>query len=536
MKKKYIIVLVAFIVLVSYALYKVHNFGVKGYFYNVYVMTQEKKIKKEIERKIYSKEFNEIISKIELNGLSTVNYLTDRDSLRIALNDSNSIENMKKINKPDITANEAEAILVVSRELTELQKVSGELKGYLKKRFKDFDYEYIANIGDKTISFIREKEKIYSLLPDDITNVIKVSSLGKAEQVQKILNGVEIPKEIAYSTKDFFEDKLDISNMESLYVISKSLLELQGLIPELKQIHQKLYPNLDYEAIAKDGKLYIDDKKADVLIEKEYSEGKYTYENPYVKVNPYNRVSNSVLIKYPGVEKENVTVTVNGRANGKNLQYKVIKDKDIKVFGLYIGGEANIVTINNGIKEIKIPVTIGELPDNMPSVVIMKSKGDNSAKNMIYTTYVSNLNSYGLVFDKDGNIRYIFDPNLNNDNSGRYLKFHKDAFIYYTRDNVILFSKIGKVISRLSMEEFNKKNDALPFLDTGYPEFTSKNILERNSIVNTKGFTNINYPLGQIVETNSDTGEIIFSANVYFDYNDKTKNSINSSEEVEFPN
>lgn len=60
---------------------------------------------------------------------------------------------MKKINKPDITANEAEAILVVSRELTELQKVSGELKGYLKKRFKDFDYEYIANIGDKTISF-----------------------------------------------------------------------------------------------------------------------------------------------------------------------------------------------------------------------------------------------------------------------------------------------------------------------------------------------------------------------------------------------
>lgn len=70
--------------LVSYALYKVHNFGVKGYFYNVYVMTQEKKIKKEIERKIYSKEFNDIISKIELNGLSTVNYLTDRDSLRIA--------------------------------------------------------------------------------------------------------------------------------------------------------------------------------------------------------------------------------------------------------------------------------------------------------------------------------------------------------------------------------------------------------------------------------------------------------------------
>lgn len=91
----------------------------------------------------------------------------------------------------------------------------------------------------------------------------------------------------------------------------------------------------------------------------------------------------------------------------------------------------------------------------MPSVVIMKSKGDNSAKNMIYTTYVSNLNSYGLVFDKEGNIRYIFDPNLNNDNSGRYLKFHKDAFIYYTRDNVVLFSKIGKVISRLSMEEFN---------------------------------------------------------------------------------
>ena len=80
MKKKYIIVLVTFIVLVSYALYKVHNFGVKGYFYNVYVMTQEKKIKKEIERKIYSKEFNDIITKIELSGLSTVNYLTDRDS------------------------------------------------------------------------------------------------------------------------------------------------------------------------------------------------------------------------------------------------------------------------------------------------------------------------------------------------------------------------------------------------------------------------------------------------------------------------
>ena len=100
----------------------------------------------------------------------------------------------------------------------------------------------------------------------------------------------------------------------------------------------------------------------------------------------------------------------------------------------------------------------------------------------------------------------------------------------------MIFSKFGKIMNRLSMDEFNKKNDALPFLDGGYPEFTAKKTLEKNAVVNTKNFSNTTYPLGKIVELNSDNGNVIFSADVYFDYNDRTKNSINSSEEVEFPN
>lgn len=547
MKKKFYIILVALAVLLGYGIFKIQKFGFKGYFHQLSVMSQEKKVKKEIERKIYSKEFNDIVSKVDLKGLNTVNYLTDRDSVRISLNDNNAVEELKKISSPDIAVKDAELILVTSRELTELQKVSEELKGYLKKRYKDFDYEYFGSTGDKMISFIREREKMDILLPKEFRGAINNLTITKAEQVKDILKGKPLPDTLAFSEEDFFKNRLTYINMRDIYEISCTIEKLVDLVPELRPIVEKKYLNIDIKSIARDGQFYLSDKKVNEIIEEEYLSGEYTFENPYLKINPYNRVKNSVLIKYPGVEKDNITVTVSGRNSNKDISYKVIKAKEIEVLGLYIGGEANIITINNGKKEVKIPVTIGELANDMPSIITTKlkenssSKESSSPKDMLYTTYLYNNKTYGIIFDRDGYIRYLFNPN-NPDNvddidaEPRYLKYEKNGFTYYTKNSVIVFSKFGKIMNRLSMEEFNKKNDALPFLDAGYPEFTAKKTLEKNAIVNTKNFTNVTYPLGKIVELNPDNGSVIFSAEIYFDYNDRTKNSINSSEEVEFPN
>lgn len=538
MKKKFYIILVALVALLGYGIFEIQKLGFKGYFHQLSIMSQEKKVRKEIERKIYSKEFNDIVSKVELKGLNTINYLTDRDSVRISLNDRNAIEELKKISLPDITVKDAELILVTSRELTELQKVSQELKGYLKKRYKDFDYEYFGSTGDKMISFIREREKMDMLLPQEFKEVINNLTITKAEKAKEVLNGRKIPNAIVFTTDDFFHNKLTYDNMKDIYEISCTLVKLADLAPELKSILEKYYPNIDIEEIASDGQFYLNDKRANEIIEQEYTAGEYTFESPYLKINPYNRVQNSVLIKYPGVEKDNLTITVSGRNNGKDVSYKVIKAKEIEILGLYIGGEANIVTINNGKKEVKIPITIGELSSDMPNIVTTRVKDTSSSKDMLYTTYLYNNKTYGIVFDREGYIRYLFNPNNSDDvdTSTRYLKYEKNGFAYYNKKGVIIFSKFGKLVNRLTIEEFNKKNEALPFLDGGYPEITAKKTLEKNAVVNTKNFSNTMYPSGKIVEANLDNGNVIFTADVYFDYNDKTKNSINSSEEVEFPN
>lgn len=508
----------------------------KNAIYKFYSKNQQIKIKKEISRKIYSKEFNEIISDFSVAKLETVNYLVSRDSLKNSLNSESKVTDLRRIELPSIEIREAEQILIISRELSELENVSKEMKTYLEKKYKGFDYSYFAKKGDKIVSFIRDREGMYSQLPDSINNILRKLSPQKAEIIKEIIHERKIPNSIQYSTADFTEFKLDYTTMDDLYNLSKNLRDIGVAVPEFVEEINKLYPNLDYTRIALNGKYYLNDKKAMMQIEKEYSEKEYSFEQPYIKVNPYNRVENSALIKCPDLENEVINVTIKGKNGQEDLKYKISHKNEIEIYGLYMNSDDNTVILNNGEKEVILKIKTEKIPNELPIISVNQIDKLAMSPGLTYVTYLSGINCYGIMFDEEGNIRYLFNPNPEENSAKWFMQRNEKGFLYFDQERVFQFSYLGKIMN--SWSKFNYENIAkVPeYARKGYPDRSSQLLLENKQTLNTINFINSKYAMGQISEINLETNKVVFNVEIYFDKNDERENKIALAERIKFPN
>ncbi len=506
------------------------------FFQEFSLKNEEKKIRKEIARKIYSEKFNKIMKELSLKEIRTVNYLTNRETLKKILNSKDGENNLLKINNSDVDIATAEEILIISRELKELAEVSVEIKTYLTEEYNNFDYNFFAKEGDKIIKFIRDKENLYDLLPETMQKISKELPPNKAENIKEILKGKKIPEKIEITTKDFTNLILSSVEMKEIYDLCIKLKKLGDLVNSFQIEINKLYPQLDYTEISKNGIFYINDKQTLEMLNKEYIKKEYTFENPYIKINPYNRVINMAYVKYPNSENEKINIKIKNRDGLEDLEYIQENKEYIEIYGLFMNDTENIVVLDNGEKQVELKIKSPLLPNKAPSIVIKNINEKEITQGMTYFTYLYGKEASGIIFDKEGNIRYIFNPNLEkNDKIWNIIRKDK-SFLYYNDERVIEFSLDGKIINNWDKKKYESEINILEDKNENVLDMGSQLLTDNKKTLNTVGFINKKFPMGKIVEIDLENNKEIFEANIFLKNNNRKENKIMNGERINFPN
>lgn len=495
----------------------------------IYEESKIKKIKKEIARKVYSKDFNNLIKGFSLPKLEAINYLVGRESLRDSLNSKNRTAELLNINSPDIDSNDAENILKVSRELVDLSKISPELKEYLKGEYKGFDFVSFSERGDKILSFIRNKELIGTQLPKNMTVFIEQLPPAKAESIMEILDGEVIPQKIDITTNDFTKLSISYEKMKEVYELCGKLYRIGKIEPKFLDEANKLYLNLDYTRIARYGEFYLQDKKSLDSLEKKTREKDYSFEFPMIVRNPFGRVSDMAYLYYPGSDEESVKVTIKGRGGEPDISYHQNSEKFIKIYGLYLNGKSTQIVLDNGKKVTEIEIASEKVPDEMPVVEIKKSS-EERGNGLYYMTYTYGNKIFGVAIDNFGKIRYLFDPlenqNIDDGKLNWGLLFNRDRFTLFNDEIVFSFGLNGEIKNSWSRAKYENEIGKLVLKKVGTYNATTELIEDNRKSLTTVEFREGDYPLGQLIETDLIDKKKVFEADIYFDKNSIKANRI----------
>lgn len=145
-----------------------------------------------------------------------------------------------------------------------------------------------------------------------------------------------------------------------------------------------------------------------------YEDIDYSFDEPFVRLNPYGRNELAALIKFPTQKKAEISLKIAGRDEAKAVEthFKGFQTEHvIPVLGLYPDYK-NHITITahyeDGQKEEKT-VIIPTAKINKRTLIVPESKKDNQTNYYFLHD--------GVVFDEEGWIRFSFD----NDNEAVYL-------------------------------------------------------------------------------------------------------------------
>lgn len=504
----------------------------------IYESSKIKKIRKEIARKVYSKEFNGIIEKFQLPKLEAINYLVGRDSLRESLNSKEKIGELQNINNPNIGMEEAENILKVSRELADLSNISPEMKSYLLREYRGFDFFSFAKKGDRILSYIRDKKLIESQLPPNMALLIGQLPPAQAESIMGILEGDTIPEKIEETTGDFIDLKLSSEEMERIYKLCIKLYQIGRVEPKFLVEANKLYLNLDYTRIARYGEFYIQEKKARDVLEQKIHEKEYSFENPLIITNPFGKVPDMAYIFYKGSENENVKITVAGRDGAESLSYLQSEKKFMDIYGLYMNGRANSILMEENGKKSELQITSPLLPDAMP-VAVIKSRAEEADGNYYYFTYESEKNIYGIGIDSYGKIRYLFNPMgnviLKEEIPKWGLQYRGEKFILFNEEVVFIFKMTGELERSWSRFKYENEVGKLSLKKSGSYNSTTELIENNQKSITTMEFRNENYPMGQIIVTDLQDKKKVFEADIHLNRNSMKLNRISDGNILIFP-
>lgn len=195
-------------------------------------------------------------------------------------------------------------------------------------------------------------------------------------------------------------------------------------------------------------------------INQEYEELEYTFEKPYVKLNPYLRTSLTALIKFPTPEPSQIQITIKGKGKAPDITHTFKEyqtEHNIPVFGLF-PNHKNKVIIKSFTKD----------GQENTSTVSIQTRNVNIKKQWFPIKKTDNTYNYyagydGMIFDEDGNIRYkIMSSNW-------YHVYHYQNDIYIEHSNHITrYSLLTEFKQRYSYpENFYSYMHGMGFKDNG---------------------------------------------------------------------
>ena len=530
------------------------NFSSNRILNTIYKKNNHKKIKNEIYRKIGDRDFREIIDKLSFEKLEVTNDILKENVLTLAINSGDKKEYLKNLSEENPTYEEAQTIYKTIEGFNALETISPEFSSYIRGKFGYEKKDYDVNVLKEIPNIILQKDKLVKLtVNEELKNIIRglsydevktFSSLAEKNPVLiKILeesfteNGKDkfILKGI---DEKYFSQELDYETMKDICAVSSDIYTLGNMNPLLKDFFRVNLSDFDYNKIANYGGLYLSDRKNEMNIEKEFAEKDYTFENPYIKLNPYNRTPLGALINFKSDYSENpVRIIVKGVDGSKDFMYTINKmgEKGIPIINLYpnTDNKVNIKILSKDrtkiIKEKNISIKTENLDDRLPIVVIEKNYGEFLKgvlePGMNTASFVTGEKSLPFIFDDNGKIRYVFNCD---ETMGKVIlkKDKKDDWILDNGKTVIKINSLGKVsgdkIEVNEYEELKIDDD----LTKGYTVNHIQYLPKKNNLLIVYGFSNTTYSSAVYSEVDRETREEYFKSRIYFKKNKIEENNI----------
>lgn len=530
------------------------NFSSNRILNTIYKKNNHKKIKNEIYRKIGDRDFREIIDKLSFEKLEVTNDILKENVLTLAINSGDKKEYLKNLSEENPTYEEAQTIYKTIEGFNALETISPEFSSYIRGKFGYEKKDYDVNVLKEIPNIILQKDKLVKLtVNEELKNIIRGLSYDEvkifsslAEKNPVLIKILE--KSFTENGKDkfilkgidekYFSQELDYETMKDICAVSSDIYTLGNMNPLLKDFFRVNLSDFDYNKIANYGGLYLSDRKNEMDIEKEFAEKDYTFENPYIKLNPYNRTPLGALINFKSGYSENpVRIIVKGVDGSKDFMYTINKigEKGIPIINLYpnTDNKVNIKILSKDrtkiIKEKNISIKTENLDDRLPIVVIEKNYGEFLKgvlePGMNTASFVTGEKSLPFIFDDNGKIRYVFNCD---ETMGKVIlkKDKKDDWILDNGKTVIKINSLGKVsgdkIEVNEYEELKIDDD----LTKGYTVNHIQYLPKKNNLLIVYGFSNTTYSSAVYSEVDRETREEYFKSRIYFKKNKIEENNI----------
>lgn len=530
------------------------NFSSNRILNTIYKKNNHKKIKNEIYRKIGDRDFREIIDKLSFEKLEVTNDILKENVLTLAINSGDKKEYLKNLSEENPTYEKAQTIYKTIEGFNALETISPEFSSYIRGKFGYEKKDYDVNVLKEIPNIILQKDKLVKLtVNEELKNIIRrlsydeVKTFSSLAEKNPILIKI-LEKSFTENGKDkfilkgidekYFSQELDYETMKDIYAVSSDIYTLGNMNLKLKDFFRINMSDFDYNKIANYGGLYLSDRKNEMNIEKEFAEKDYTFENPYIKLNPYNRTPLGALINFKSGYSENpVRIIVKGVDGSKDFIYTINKmgEKGIPIINLYpnTDNKVNIKILSKDrtkiIKEKNISIKTENLDDRLPIVVIEKNYGEFLRgvlePGMNTASFVTGEKSLPFIFDDNGKIRYVFNCD---ETMGKVIlkKDKKDDWILDNGKTVIKINSLGKVsgdkIEVNEYEELKIDDD----LTKGYTVNHIQYLPKKNNLLIVYGFSNTTYSSAVYSEVDRETREEYFKSRIYFKKNKIEENNI----------
>lgn len=535
------------------------NFSSENILSTIYRKNGHKKIKNEIYRKISDKKFRKIIDKLSFEKLEVTNDILKEPSIVSAINMDNKKDFLKNLTAENKNYEKAQNTYKILNGFNALETISPELSSYIKEKFGYDKKDYDINIIKEIPNSILQKDKLVKLtLNEELKNIIKNLSY---ENINKFVELIDknpalikiLEKSFKENEKDkfsiegldekYFAQELPFENMENIFAISRDITILGNLDNSLKEFFKANLSYFDYNKIANYGGLYLSDRKNEIEINNEYSSFNYTFEKPYIKLNPYNRTPLGAIINFNSEYTNNpVKISIIGVDGNSDFSYTLDKigSEGLPIICLYPNtkNKINIQIFSKNkdriLKEKIFEIKTENLDERLPIVVIEKDSENIFPKTLEAKTLEPGMNtasfitedkSLPFIFDNFGKIRYVF---VCDENMGKVI-LKKDKNNNWILDNGktrIKTDYLGKVsgdkIEINEYEELKIDDD----LRKGYTVNHIQYLPKRNNLMIVYGFSSSTYSSAVYSEIDKDTREEYFKARIYFKKSKIEENNI----------
>jgi hypothetical protein len=162
--------------------------------------------------------------------------------------------------------------------------------------------------------------------------------------------------------------------------------------------------------------ILIENKEFDRELRELIEEGDYTFNEPYILVDPYDASPLTAVVGFPNNENLELQVTVLGDKDENDFKYYIGNNKSnkeyyISIVGLYAGkeNEVKLELIDDGevVSEKEIIIETKGLPEDLINAVQIEDHNEGSFDGFIFSSGGGFRSPY--AFDSQGNIRWYVD-------------------------------------------------------------------------------------------------------------------------------